>query len=83
MAEAGRGLRVYLITEEQLSILKEFMANEPNGPAQTVIDMIDTQAIGMLPASDMGNQMQRQGQFEKYRTTIAAAIGGVEPGIVE
>jgi hypothetical protein len=82
MAEAGRGLRIYLITDEQLSIIKEYMASEPDGPTQAAVDLIATQEIGMLPAADLGNQMQRQAQFEKYRATIAAAIGSVEPGIV-
>jgi hypothetical protein len=83
MAEAERALRIYLITDEQLSALQNFAIRFPNEPGvQAALDMIGTQAIGMLPASDLGNQGQRQAQFEKYRTVIAAAIGDVEPGIV-
>jgi hypothetical protein len=84
MAEAQRALRVYLVTEEQLSAMQQFAARFPNEPGfANALDMIGTQAIGMLPASDMGNQGQRQAQFEKYRTVIAAAIGEVEPGLVD
>jgi hypothetical protein len=83
MAEAGRGLRIYLITDEQFSALNEYAARFPNAPEiQIALDSIGTQAIGMLPAADLGNSFQRQAQFEKYRAAIAAAIGSVEPGIV-
>jgi hypothetical protein len=83
MAEAQRGFRIYLVTEEQYSILQEYLARFPNASEiQGAIDAIGTQAIGMLPAADMGNHDQRQAQFEKYRTAIAAAVGSVEPGIV-
>lgn len=84
MAEAQRALRVYLVTEEQISILRNFSSRFPNEPAfANALDLIGTQSIGMLPASDMGNQGQAQAQFEKYRIAIAAAIGEVEPGLVD
>jgi hypothetical protein len=84
MAEAQRGLRIYLITDEQYSVLQDHFASFPNAPAvQQLIDIVGTQSIGMLPAADLGNQGQRQAQFEKYRAVIAAAIGEVEPGLVE
>jgi hypothetical protein len=84
MAEAQRGLRIYLITEEQYSAMQAYVARFPNEPeVATALDLIGTQSIGMLPAADMGNQGQRQAQFEKYRAVIAAAIGDVEPGLVD
>jgi hypothetical protein len=83
MAEAQRGLRVYLITEEQYSAMQAYVARFPNEPEVAMaLDLIGTQSIGMLPAADLGNQGQRQAQFEKYRAVIAAAIGDVEPGLV-
>jgi hypothetical protein len=80
MAEAQRGLRVYLLTEEQLSILTNYLDTDPNSEIQAMVDLVQTQTIGMLPAADMGsNQGERQAQFAKYQTAIQAAISGVEP----